>query len=135
MPPPSVSPSTHYGLGAILNDGGASFRVWAPHAGSVAVITKDDERAEEIITPLASEDSEFWSADLSGVVAGVLYRFHIDTADPPVRNDPYAAAISHLPGGAWSVVTPREFDWGSIRYNTPTWDEWVIYELHAGTFN
>lgn len=93
-----------------------------------------NEEAGEVTTPLAPEDAEFWSA-VGGVAAGDLYRFRIGGSDPANRNDPYAAEVTWLPDGAWSVVTTSEFDWGASPYGTPTWDGWVIYELHAGTFN
>ena len=83
------APSIRAGMGATVYDTGVTFRVWAPHAADVAVVGLLGTDGIEIVVPLAPESAGLWSADIEGVVTGALYRFRIDGADPPQRNDPH----------------------------------------------
>ena len=47
--------------------------------------------------------------------------------------DPYAREVTNSVGNG--VVHDPNFDWGEAFHTTPPWNEWVIYELHVGTFN
>ena len=33
------------------------------------------------------------------------------------------------------IVDPNAYDWRTTGYQTPAWNEQVIYEMHIGTFN
>ena len=87
----------------------------------------------ETIVPLAPEPAGLWSADIEGVTTGALYKFQLGGANPQQRNDPYARELTHSAGT--SVVCSTGFDWGQDDYQTPSWDDLVIYELHVGTYN
>ena len=52
-PPTSPSPSAHPGMGAIPYAGGATFRVWAPHAGGVEVVGEFNDWSQQA-NPLTS---------------------------------------------------------------------------------
>ena len=49
------------------------------------------------------------------------------------RNDPYAFEVTNSVGN--SVVVDPSFPWRDDAFRMPTWDDVVIYEMHAGTFN
>ena len=134
-PAAAPSPSPHPGLGAVVTPGGTSFRVWAPFAKSVAV-AGDFNGWSETAHPLAAEDGGLWSALVPGVGAGAAYQFVIvnrDSGNVFWRIDPRARAVSHSAGDG--LVESGAYDWRDDDYRTPPWDEWVIYELHVGTFN
>lgn len=59
----SLAPSVRAGLGATVYEGGATFRVWAPHATDVAVVCRLAADEPETILPLAAEPAGLWSAD------------------------------------------------------------------------
>ncbi len=132
MPLPSRRP----GMGAIPFDGGTTFRVWAPHAEAVFVTGTFDGWAG-IATPLARDadgSSGTWSADVADVRPGAEYRFTIRTPHGDLsRLDPYARQVTNSVGNA-VVYDPAAFDWSGDDFDTPTWDDTVIYELHVGTF-
>jgi 1,4-alpha-glucan branching enzyme len=139
------------GLGAVLQDGGCSFRVWAPfadrvdvggdffHAGNLQPIAW-----EEVALERDAPGSPYWSVFIQGVVADSLYKFklhnngvgagsHPDEPRPPYKHDPWARDAVSFDGN--SVVVDRGFDWSGDNFQMPGWNELVIYELHIGTFN
>lgn len=153
-----VAPSGMAGMGAVVQPGGVSFRVWAPNATAVAL--GGDLTHPGVVQPTkwqewpmardaaAGPGAAYWSIFVPGAVADTLYKFKItnpaaDTTDItsfwPYRHDPYAndaTAIEFLPTGPGnSVVVDQRFDWSKDNFQTPGWNELVIYELHIGTFN
>ncbi len=130
---PTPAPATRPGMGVIPHDGGFAFRVWAPHATAVSVVgTFNDWKPDA--HPLAPEPDGVWSADVSGAKVGDEYRYHLLTPTGTfTRIDPYAREVTNSVGNA--VVHDPNFEWGEPYLKTPPWNEWVIYELHVGTFN
>lgn len=128
------TPTTRTGMGTLLFEGGAAFRVWAPFANSVAVAGVFNSWSTTA-HPLASEGNGFWSADIPGVQIGDEYKFVIRKGSLPLiwHQNPYASQISRATGNA--VVHDPVFDWSGDAFTMPPWNELVIYEMHVGTFN
>ncbi len=103
---PPIAPSSRAGMGSIPYSGGATFRVWAPHAERVAVAgTFNDWSADA--APLASEGNGYWSADIDGVQAGQEYKYVLTSGDREIKRlDPYAREISASSGNSM-VYTGR----------------------------
>ena len=139
------------GLGAVLQNGGCSFRVWAPFADRVEV-GGDFFNAgnleplvwEEVALERDAPGSPYWSVFIEGVVADSLYKFklrnngvgpgsHPGEPIPDFKHDPHARDAVSFSGN--SVVVDRNFDWSGDNFQMPGWNELVIYELHIGTFN
>ncbi len=123
-------------MGAIPFDGGTTFRVWAPHATAVFVTGTFDDWAMDRtgLYPDGEGTTGTWSADVPGVGPGAEYRFTVRTrAGDLSRMDPYARMVTNSVGNG-VVYDPHAFDWGGDAYQTPSWDDLVIYELHVGTF-
>jgi 1,4-alpha-glucan branching enzyme len=120
-------------LGATLREGGAAFRVWAPHATAVFV-TGDFNDWSEDATPMAAGEGGVWHADVDGAGEGHEYRYRIEGPDGVLsRIDPYARAVTNSVGNG--IVTAAPFDWGDDAFEMPAWTELVIYEMHLGTFH
>jgi 1,4-alpha-glucan branching enzyme len=119
-------------MGAVLHAGGATFRVWAPHAEAVTVTGDFCDWAEDA-HPLTAEGDGYWAADVAGVAEGATYRFLIRTADGETlsRIDPYARAVTNSVGDG-IVVASKPVDDGFV---PPAWNRMVIYEMHIGTFH
>ncbi len=129
----SSIPSARKGMGVTPYKGGATFRVWAPHADQVYVTGTFNDWDPQA-HPLANEGAGFWSVDVPGVQIGDQYQYVILNGDQTLqRIDPYARDVTHSAGHA--IVHNPEFDWGQTEYQTPRWNELVIYEMHIGTFN
>ena len=128
------SPVITPGMGANLDGYKCRFRVWAPNAQKVSVVgTFNDWNTHSDF--LTREGNGYWA----GVIAGAQYRdeykfaIHHD-GEVLYRNDPYARELTNSNGN--SVIIDPSFDWGeSENFSTPPWHEWVIYEMHIGTFN
>jgi 1,4-alpha-glucan branching enzyme len=129
------SPSARPGMGSILYPGGATFRVWAPNAASVAVAGSFNNWSKQT-NPLAAEGNGYWSTDVAGAQPGHGYKYvivHASTELNPWRPDPYGQAMATSIGH--TLLYDPDFDWGSGSFRMPGWDELVIYELHIGTYS
>lgn len=121
------------GMGAILTDGGAAFRVWAPHATSVGVKGTFDDWSEAG-APLAAEGNGYWYGFVAGVQAGHEYKFVVGTEQGTLdRIDPYAQQVTNSVGNA-VVYDHAAFDWQGDAFVCPPHNDLVIYELHVGSF-
>jgi 1,4-alpha-glucan branching enzyme len=121
------------GMGAIPFDGGVTFRVWAPHSDVVFVMGSFNNWSKST-HPMSQEENGFWYAEVPEAKIGDQYKFLICRADKEfVRIDPYAREVTSSVGNG--IIHDPQFDWGSIDFHMPNWNEMVIYELHIGTFN
>ncbi|QJE97354.1 alpha-amylase family glycosyl hydrolase [Luteolibacter luteus] len=124
--------SIHPGVGAIPHKEGTSFRVWAPHAETVAVIGSFNEWEERGVD-LISEEGGFWSVLVPEAKEGDHYKFRISRdGQTLIKVDPRARLIDPETGNG--VIYKDSFDWGDEAWETPSLNEAVIYELHVGTF-
>lgn len=134
MPVRNNSPSTT-NMGANLQDGnGCQFRVWAPHAERVSVVG-DFNDWNPNANDLQLEANGVWSGSVAGAQCRHTYKYAIHhDGEVLLRNDPYAREVTNSNGN--SVIVDPSFDWGDTEnYRTPPWHEWVIYEMHIGTFH
>jgi 1,4-alpha-glucan branching enzyme len=121
-------------MGATPFSTGVTFRVWAPFARTVSVAGTFNGWSETT-NPLFAEGSGFWSVDANGAKVNDEYKFAIMGASSPSllwKNDPYARQLTQSNGN--SVVADANFVWDSSGYQTPAWNQAVIYEVHVGSF-
>ena len=145
MPTPSLQP----GMGAILHDGGCTFRVWAPNAAGVSVAGQFTNPAWDAGAVAMARDSDdpqssgfrYWSCFVPGVAPGAEYRFLVQNdgvgqgnAGGPSfwRMDPYCRDATSSTGN--SKTADPAFAWAD-GFTMPGWNEIVLYELHIGTFS
>ena len=88
---------------------GTYFRVWAPNAKNVSVIT--EVTGWDNFCPLqrTKEDHSVWECFLPGVDDGDMYRYVVDGADGILRykSDPYGFRSEKRPANASSCLRPR----------------------------
>jgi len=137
----SVAPAdpSHTGMGAIPYNGGVTFRVWEIFGDSVSVVG-DFNGWTPGANPLARDGaSNYWSVDVPGATVGQAYKFYIPyAADPnrvPYRVDPYATSIQQSGGNMNALVASQDTQYISAGYQTPAWNQAVLYELHIPTFS
>ena len=135
------------GMGVSIINGGAAFRVWAPHAEAVAVTgtfddwaaqpdgSKDDaQKVQSAPHQLLSEDNGYWYGQVAGAKVGEEYRFVLVNGEQVIsRIDPYARHVTSSIGNA-IITDPDAYDWEGDDFTAPTLNEMVIYEMHVGTF-
>lgn len=121
-------------MGATLVAGGATFRVWAPHAHTIHVVgsfngfTKRDDAA------LIQQPDGYWHGFIAGVSEGATYKFRITgDAGTGLKRDPYARELV-VPGWECVVRSPA-FPWHETGFAAPPFHQLVIYQLHVGAFH
>jgi maltooligosyltrehalose trehalohydrolase len=113
----------------VLPGGGAEFRVWAPKLREVSVVLDAPGKLQVPMRPDA--DGEF-VAVVPEAAEGVDY--WLATSDGTLRPDPASRWQPHGVHGASRVVDPRSFRWTDAGWKGMELKDYVIYELHAGTF-
>jgi 1,4-alpha-glucan branching enzyme len=128
-------------LGAHPVAGGTGFAVWAPNAGSAAVVG-DFNGWDPRRHPMRGTDSGVWHADVEGAKPGSIYKYHIVSRDGSYRvdkADPYAFRCEMAPKTG-SVVWDLDYRWNDA--------EWMrtrqrhnaldapcsVYEVHLGSW-
>ena len=121
------------GMGAIMENGITTFRVWAPNAKAVFV-TGDFNDWQDEDFELESEQNGYWSGSTDKARERDQYKYRIKNGEQYfMRNDPYALEVTNSDGN--SVIRNIDFDWQTHDFVLPEWNRLVIYELHVGTFN
>ncbi|MEA1903845.1 MAG: 1,4-alpha-glucan branching protein GlgB [Actinomycetota bacterium] len=126
-------------MGAHLDEDGAWFRVWAPNARAVSVLT-DGNGWTPGADALVSSNEGIWEGHVAGVGAGTTYKYAVRTDHGTLTKiDPFAFH-NELPPDTASMVWDLSHEWGD--------EEWVsdrgthlahdapvsIYELHLGSW-
>jgi 1,4-alpha-glucan branching enzyme len=121
-------------MGANLVADGATFRVWAPHAHSVHVIGDFNQRVRDDNSLLTRDGNGHWRGFIPGVRDRHRYMFYVvgDGGEGPKR-DPYARELQ-TPYPSECIVRETDFPWHETGYRTPRFPDFVIYQLHVGTF-
>jgi maltooligosyltrehalose trehalohydrolase len=116
-------------LGATpLDDNSCSFLLWAPRASHVEVRVIEPRERTFVMQAM---DRGYFRALAEGVSAGALYRYGLDKDKE--RPDP---ASRHQPQGVHgpSQVVESRFHWTDSSWHGLPLEQYVIYELHVGTF-
>jgi maltooligosyltrehalose trehalohydrolase len=114
----------------LLSSDTASFRVWAPQRKRVTLVIEGDPQRE---VALAREQGGYFSATVSDVRAGLLYRYRLDD-DDVLRPD---AASRYQPqghDGPSQLVDPSAYRWRDTAWRGVQLRGQVIYEMHIGTY-
>lgn len=105
------------------------FRVWAPHRQQVAVRLL--ERPERTVT-LSARPGGYWASVVDDVAPGTLYQLLLD--DDLLRPDPASRSQPQGVHGPSQVVDSQAYGWGDSPWRGRSLGEFVLYELHVGTF-
>lgn len=120
----------HPSVGAWIDRGGATFRVWAPHADSVDLLLEWPSAVERYA--LQRQEGGYFSNMRPDVGPGVRYRYLIDGRGP--FPDPASRFQPNGVHGPSMVVDPHRFQWNDVSWLGRQLAGSVIYELHVGTF-
>lgn len=136
-------------IGAWITDHDCFFRVWAPHAATVSVLiqsgSKWDLGQAEIEQKLVKDGQDYWSGIVQGVQAGQLYRYKlelpsgsgfVERLDPAARDVISSELTRHDPNShnASIIVRSDAFNWTDAAFKTPPFENFIIYQLHVGSF-
>jgi maltooligosyltrehalose trehalohydrolase len=117
-------------IGATIVHGkGVRFKVWAPYAKEVTVaITSPQER----LLALTPSRSGYFEGFAEGLAADSRYSYVLDR--DKTRPDPASRFQPDGVHGPSAVVDPHEFRWTDHDWRGLALQDYVIYELHVGTF-
>ncbi len=127
-------------LGCHLEEGGATFRVWAPNAARVSVVG-DWNGWEENADPMDWEEGGIWQARVEGVEPGSIYKYRIVSRHYRAVNkaDPFGVYFEPPPATgsvAWDLGQEwSDGDWmagrgGRLDPEAPI----SVYEVHLGSW-
>jgi maltooligosyltrehalose trehalohydrolase len=112
-----------------LKNGEYEFKIWAPKADELAI--KIISPHEEIVK-LYKDKYDYWIARIKNISPGTRYLYKINNSDE--KPDP---ASHYQPEGvhaASEVINHSLFEWGDKHWNGIELKDYVIYEIHTGTF-
>ena len=121
-------------MGATLLPDGATFRVWAPHALAVHVVGDFNDRRRNDANLLTRDEQGHWRGFVPGARDRQRYMFYVigEGSEGPKR-DPYARELQ-TPFPSECILRCADFPWHDSGFVTPHFHDFVIYQLHVGTF-
>lgn len=118
---------TQRGIGVNLQPNNrAVVTVWSPTAKTVTVVTQTGT------IPLQKGEMGYWQTTTTELTEGSRYKIQVDEGTP--FPDP---ASLHQPDGVHNgseVVNITTFPWKETGWNNLPLEDYIIYELHVGTF-
>jgi maltooligosyltrehalose trehalohydrolase len=117
-------------LGAVPDDDGVTFRVWATRPTRVELLVEEPDGRQHTV-PMEREGA-YWRARLEGARPGLRYGYLLEGSGP--YPDPCARRQPGGPEGLSQVVDPRQFRWTCGEWTPPPAHELVIAEIHVGTW-
>jgi maltooligosyltrehalose trehalohydrolase len=118
-------------LGAVVQEQGTTFEVWAPEARTIDLII--EKKSHSITHPLQFSEDGKWRCFLPDLTVGEFYRYRIN--GDRVLPDPASRFQPHGVHGPSQVINPHLFDWSDRNWQGIAMREAILYELHVGTFS
>ncbi|MEY2976598.1 MAG: malto-oligosyltrehalose trehalohydrolase [Prochlorotrichaceae cyanobacterium] len=113
-----------------LGDDRCEFTVWAPHCSTVAVKLLADPEAH--LVSLQRDSQGYWHGVATQVPVGTRYGYLLN--DEKIYPDPAShfqpEGVHHLS----AIVDHQAFPWTDEGWQNPPLRDYVIYEIHVGTF-
>jgi len=129
----STIPTEFSGNGATTWSGGTSFRTFAPFATS-AYVAGTFNSWNNSAAKMVSEGNGWYSLDIRSVRAGAQYKFYLVNGSGFWKKDPWARSLTTSNGNC-IVYDDSTYQWQTNNFQTPTFNNTVIYEMHVGAFN
>ncbi len=134
MPRRSTTPlilnSAAQPVGAIVTGPSqVTFRVWAPWVKTIAVEILGND-AE--ILPMQPQPYGYWETTASNVGVGTRYQYLLH--EKLTRPDPASRFQPEGVHGPSEVIDPLAFNWTDQEWKGLSLADYIIYELHPGTF-
>jgi maltooligosyltrehalose trehalohydrolase len=114
-------------LGVTFAAEGATIRVWAPMAESVAL----HHCGLNQVFPL-QQNGSYWCAELTELLPGDRYTFILN--GKLERADPASLAQPEGVHGPSRAIDTQQFVWTDADWNNLPLEDYLMYELHTGTF-
>jgi maltooligosyltrehalose trehalohydrolase len=116
-------------IGASFNGQGTDFTVWAPFLDSVSVKLV---YPEEMVLQMKKSEFGYWNIDNVDAFPGTQYFYHLDNKID--RPDPASQFQPEGVHGPSQIINHMEYKWNDLSWKGIPHEEYIIYELHTGTF-
>ena len=127
---PNQAPPWRLDLGATCRaDGEVAFRVWAPHSDGLSV-RLSGAGGTRVVPLRAAAEGYFAGSATAQPGEDYLYRL----ADGSERPDPASRWQPQGVHGPSRIVDPGAFAWSDGAWTGLAMEDYLIYELHVGTF-
>jgi pullulanase/glycogen debranching enzyme len=135
----SLQPYSTKKLGSFIEDGATIFRLFAPDAALVSLITfvslQDNIGIEHIMD---CDENGVWEIKLEGEKIGLYYGYKIKhkkhKISGPLCIDPYSKAVTtfntYSSPGRSIVIKEGNYDWEDDECVQRDWRDLIIYEMH-----
>ncbi|GAA4731943.1 malto-oligosyltrehalose trehalohydrolase [Flavisolibacter ginsenosidimutans] len=111
-------------------EGTVTVKVWSPQAETVQLEVKVKDQVETI--SLTKERYGYWSATSNKITNGSRYKIKID--DKQSFPDPASLSQPNGVHGDSEAINLAAFQWRETAWNNIPLEDYIIYELHTGTF-
>ena len=129
-PATKYQPPWEYHLGTkIIDSSTVEFKVWAPRAKTMAVNILGKSEGP---IPLKSQSFGYWYSTVENVGPGTHYQYVLN--DETNRPDPVSRFQPEGVHGPSEIVDTQTFAWTDHQWKGLPLEEFIIYELHPGTF-
>lgn len=108
--------------------GEASINIWAPEKESVKVLVNDTSRI-----PLVKTDFGYWQLISDQVKPGDRYKLVFEGQQ--ILPDPASVSQPGGPHNASEAIDIAAYNWTDKSWENIPLEEYIIYELHTGTFS
>jgi len=110
-------------------DGATKFTVWAPRAEEVSlhIVAPADQ-----LVPMRRDPRGYWDVTVNDAGPGTRYYYRLNGETD--RPDPASHCQPEGVHGSSEVVDHSRFNWRDEEFSPPPLAEYIIYELHIGTF-
>jgi maltooligosyltrehalose trehalohydrolase len=116
-------------IGVSFNTNGeAEVLLWAPLVEKVVLKVAGNNQH----IPLIKEEFGYWSATANKLKPGDLYKFVLD--DEKELPDPASVAQPEGVHGPSQALDLKSYKWTDNNWNNVPLEDYILYELHTGTF-
>lgn len=106
-----------------------TFNFWAPDCSEVSLELSEEGKQWSLLKMHSKADG--WFSLTAPASAGTYYRYRIGELSVP---DPASRYQPHDVHGPSQVMDPNSYPWQTTHWQGRPWHEYIIYELHIGTF-
>lgn len=107
-------------------EGKAEINIWSPQAEKVSLI------AEKLAIPLEKKQYGYWGTTTDQLKEGSRYKIQINDKQP--FPDPTSLSQPDGVHGDSEAINLASYQWSETMWQNPALQEYIIYELHTGTF-
>lgn len=118
--------------GAVPDGNGYSFNLWAPLIKSVSLKFLGNEEHENRLFRMDKDKEGYFRSSIPGLKPGALYKYVLDNGTE--RPDPASRFQPEGVHGPSMTVDLRNLMRSNRTWNNPPLEDYIIYELHIGTF-